>query len=394
MILFLKMKNIIPLLSLSSMLLFAGCKEDEATIITGFSIDKASLSEGAVKNNQVISVTAIGSLNTPVKVTYQIKEGTAKAGVDITTTQGELEFSKGQLTASLPVEILGDSNLELGESFDILFSYNGKDFNSTIEITNDDVIENILSAEDGFYTPESYPSMQAVFKDEFDAAALNTAKWTYDLGNGCSAGICGWGNNELETYTNAPENIKLSNGKLVITALNNNATYTSARIKTQDKVEVKFGRIDVRAKLPKGQGIWPAIWMLGENIDVAGSPWPICGEIDIMEVVGHRPAELVGTVHYNSEGYKYSSSSTTLTSGDFSDKFHVFSLVWDKNKIIWYLDNKPFKEFTNTNISGYPFNKPFFFILNVAIGGNWPGSPDATTVFPQEMIVDYVRVFQ
>jgi beta-glucanase (GH16 family) len=388
------MKNLF-LLSFFSILLLPGCKEDEPTVVTGFLTDKIILTEGTAKNNQVITVNVIGSINSTIKVSYQIKEGTAKAGVDITTAEGELEFSKGQLSADITIEILGDTHLELGESFDIMFSSGSSNFVTTIEIPNDDAIEDILSADDGFYTPAIYPSMEAVFKDEFDGTQLNSAQWTYELGNGCSAGICGWGNNELETYTNSTDNLKLENGKMVITAREFNGSYTSARIKTQDKVELKFGRIDVRAKLPKGQGIWPAIWMLGENIDVAGSGWPTCGEIDLMEVVGHRPAELVGTVHYNSDGYKYSSSSTSLSSGDFSDKFHVFSLVWDKNKITWYLDNKSFKEFSNTaSTSGYPFNKPFFFIMNVAVGGNWPGSPDNTTVFPQEMVVDYIRVFQ
>jgi hypothetical protein len=394
MILFLSMKNILTL-CLFLILLLPGCKEDEPTVVTGFSTDKISITEGAAKNNQVIKVTVLGSLNSAVTVPYQIKEGTAKAGVDITTAEGELEFSEGNLSDDITIEVLGDTHLELGESFDIIFSAGSSNFITTIEITNDDLIEDILTADDGFYTPETYPSMMVAFNDEFDGTQLNTTQWTYELGNGCSVGVCGWGNNELETYTNSTENLKLENGKMVITAREFNSSYTSARIKTQDKVELKFGRIDVRAKLPKGQGIWPAIWMLGENIDVAGSGWPICGEIDIMEMVGHRPAELVGTVHYNSEGYKYSSSSTTLSSGDFSDKFHVFSLVWDKNKITWYLDNKSYKEFSNaSNISGYPFNKPFFFIMNVAVGGNWPGSPDATTVFPQEMVVDYIRVFQ
>lgn len=388
------MKNIL-ILSFFSILLLSGCKEDEPTVVTGFSIDKITLTEGASKNNQVITVNVNGSINSTIRVPYQIKEGTAKAGVDITTAEGELEFSKGKRSADITLEILGDMHLELVESFDIVFTSGSSNFVTTIEITNDDTIEDILTADDGFYTPETYPSMEAVFKDEFGSAQLNTTQWTYELGNGCSVGICGWGNNELETYTNSTENLKLENGKMVITSREFNGSYTSARIKTQDKIELKFGRIDVRAKLPKGQGIWPAIWMLGENIDVAGSGWPICGEIDIMEVVGHRPAELVGTVHYNSDGYKYSSSSTTLSSGDFSDKFHVFSIVWDKNKITWYLDNKSFKEFSNTaNFSGYPFNKPFFFIMNVAVGGNWPGSPDATTVFPKEMFVDYIRVFQ
>jgi beta-glucanase (GH16 family) len=389
------MKKILFLFPVLLLLILPGCNEDETNVVNSFSIDKTALNEGSAINKQTINVTLIGSLNSTVKVVYKVREGTAKAGLDLTTTEGELEFSNGKLSADLTVEILGDTHLEIGESFDIVLTYNATDYIATVEIADDDVIENILTADDGFYTPDAYPSMKVAWKDEFDGAQLSTVNWSYEIGKGCDVGICGWGNNKLQSYTNLPENIKIDNGKLLITALKTGeGSYTSARIKTQEKAVMKFGRIDIRAKLPKGQGIWPAIWMLGENINVAGSGWPVCGEIDIMEVVGHKPAELVGTVHYSSDGYKYSSSSTTLSSGDFSDKFHVFSIVWDRNKIAWYLDNKLFKEFINTSISGYPFNKPFFFIMNVAVGGNWPGPPDATTVFPQEMVVDYIRVFQ
>lgn len=388
------MKNSILISLLFLMLIFHSCEKDESNVITGFSPDKIEFVEGASINNQVITVTLIGSLSSTVKVPYRIKEGTAKSGKDITISEGELEFSKDKLSTDLTVEIIGDTHLELRESFDVVFSFSGTELVTSLEILDDDLVEDILIADDGFYTPDTYHSMLTAFKDEFDGPELNTPNWTYELGNGCGSGICGWGNNESQSYTSATENIKIVNGKLVITATENNNSYKSARIKTQDKVELKFGRIDIRAKLPKGQGIWPALWMLGENIDVAGSGWPVCGEIDIMEMVGHKPSDLVGTVHYNDDGYKYSSSSTTLSQGDFSDKFHVFSLVWDKNKITWYLDNKSYKEFKNTNIANYPFNKAFFFIMNVAVGGNWPGSPNETTIFPQEMVVDYIRVFQ
>jgi len=186
------MKNLIPVLTIFLLLTIGGCKEDETNIVTGFNTDKVSLTEGVAKNNQVITVTLVGSLASAIKVPYTVKEGTAKAGVDITTAAGELEFSKGVLSAELPVEILGDTYFELGESFDIVLTYNGTEFVTTLEITNDDAIENILTADDGFYTPDNYPSMQAAFKDEFDGTALNTTQWTYELGNGCSVGICGW----------------------------------------------------------------------------------------------------------------------------------------------------------------------------------------------------------
>ncbi len=385
-------KIILISLSLFALFLLPGCKDEPETSISGFSLSTITLNEGNSAATQVLTIQVKGVIGSETVVSYQLKEVTAKFGQDLNTHSGELKFMPGQTEVQLPIEILGDQFLELTESFEIVLVFGGQEYILPVEITDDDSMEAILSDDDGFYTPAEYPSMQLTWSDEFTASQLNTTQWTYEIGNGCDVGICGWGNNELEKYTNSPDNSRLENGKLFITARESVGNYTSARIKTQEKVKIKYGRIDVRAKLPKGQGIWPAIWMLGDNITSVG--WPVCGEIDIMELLGHQPSVAHGTVHYNNAGYQYSSSSTNLTAGDFSDKFHVFSIVWDKNKITWYVDNQEFKIFSNTNIAGYPFNNSFFFILNVAVGGNWPGPPDETTVFPQEMVVDYVRVFQ
>jgi beta-glucanase (GH16 family) len=163
---------------------------------------------------------------------------------------------------------------------------------------------------------------------------------------------------------------------------------------TKAKKEFQYGRIDIRARLPYGQGIWPAIWMLGANIDDVG--WPRCGEIDIMELVGHLPKVSHGTAHYDVDGWASKGSSYALTTGQtFSDEFHVFTIVWEMNRIKWYVDYNKFFELSAQDVGGtYPFNNPFFFIMNIAVGGNWPGDPDETTVFPQTMEVDYIRVFQ
>lgn len=367
--------------------------EDKETVVSNFTVSKNIYDEGNVTQSQTVTVTIVGEINSAVLAHYNLVAGTAKEGVDYNASEGVLEFSEGNKQATLSFDIIGDNNLELREELALMLEYQGSQFFVPIQIADDDIIEPILSDADGYYTPETYPSMNRVWNDEFSDATLNTSTWSYELGNGCNVSLCGWGNNELEIYTDKPENIKLESGRLVITARKEaGGSYTSARIKTENKKELKFGRIDVRAKLPKGQGIWPAIWMLGENIDVVS--WPTCGEIDIMELVGHEPATVYGTVHYNNDGYKYNSSSKSLTSGDFSDKFHVFSIVWDFNSIIWYVDNIEFKRFSNSGIASWPFNKPFYFIMNVAVGGNWPGPPDATTSFPQQMEVDYIRVFQ
>lgn len=244
---------------------------------------------------------------------------------------------------------------------------------------------------DGYQGADSYPGKTLVWSDEFDGTAINSANWTYDLG------ASGWGNNEWQNYTSSPNNSSVVDGFLTITAREEGGGYTSARMKSVDLQEFQFGRIDIRAKLPEGQGIWPALWMLGANFPEGG--WPQCGEIDIMELVGHQPGTTHGTAHWgaNFGVHQYAGSSITLPGGaKFSEAFHLFSIEWQQNSIVWYMDDQPFYSIDNTQMNGqpYPFNAPFFFIMNIAVGGNWPGYPDASTQFPQTMMVDYVRVFQ
>jgi hypothetical protein len=250
-----------------------------------------------------------------------------------------------------------------------------------------------ITVANGYMTPLSYSGYSLVWSDEFDGNSLNMNNWTYETGRG----NWGWGNNELQFYQDGTKNALVQNGTLIITAKKEaagNAEYSSARIKTQDKKSFRFGRIDIRARLPKGQGIWPALWMLGSDITQVG--WPACGEIDIMELVGHKPNEVFGTAHWGTSAPStYSSKVYRLAAGDYSDSFHVFSVVWTENKIEWYVNDVKYHTITPANTgSVYPFNKEHFFIFNVAVGGTWPGNPDTTTRFPQSMEVDYVRVFQ
>lgn len=251
-----------------------------------------------------------------------------------------------------------------------------------VTILDNDVYTPATDAE-GVITPDTYPRMSLVWSDEFDGAQLNTNFWKYEKGAG------GWGNNELQEYTDSPNNVFLENGRLNIKAIKEGTKYTSGRIITSGKKEFTYGRIDIRAKMPVGKGIWPALWMLGSNISLVS--WPACGEIDIMEYLGHENFKVYGTAHYDDGGHKYQGSSYSLTSGNYAEKFHVFSLVWQENSMVWYVDYQKFYQFSKV---GSPFNNKFFFIMNVAVGGNWPGSPDNTTTFPQSMVVDYVRVFQ
>lgn len=232
-----------------------------------------------------------------------------------------------------------------------------------------------------------------VWSDEFSGSTLNSANWTYDIGWGTN----GWGNLELQSYTDKSTNVRLENGELVIEARKERVKgqqYTSGRIKTQGLREFTYGRIEARMKIPYGQGIWPAFWTLGNDIETAG--WPQSGEIDIMENIGSEPNILHGTVH--GPGYSGANGvggSYTLSSGALSDAYHVYAVEWTATSIKWYIDNTLYATVTPNDVPGqWVFDHPFFIILNVAVGGYWPGDPDATTVFPQQLRVDYVRVYQ
>lgn len=228
-----------------------------------------------------------------------------------------------------------------------------------------------------------------VWSDEFNGTSLNTSNWVAETGTGSG----GWGNNELQYYTNRSQNLQVTGGNLVITARKESyggMQYTSARIKTQGLKSFKYGKIEARIKLPSGQGLWPAFWMLGDNITSVG--WPKSGEIDIMERINHE-GNVHGTVHWDANGYaSYGRASGAV---DFS-QYHVYSIEWDANYIRWFVDGVQFNEILIQNGTGNTeeFQKPFFILLNMAVGGNWPGAPNSSTPFPSQMLVDYVRVYQ
>ncbi|MEO8354989.1 MAG: glycoside hydrolase family 16 protein [Chloroflexota bacterium] len=237
------------------------------------------------------------------------------------------------------------------------------------------------------------PGWTMVWQDEFDGAELDLKNWTFDLGGG------GWGNQEWEAYTDRPENVRVEDGNLVIEARKEDVTfsgrpYSSARIKTQGLHAWQYGRIEARLKLPYGQGIWPAFWMLGENINTKG--WPAGGEIDILEFIGREPDHIYATVH--APGYSGSNgvgSTLVVSAESLRNDFHVYAIEWEENEMRWYFDDQQYFRLTPQDVpEEWIFDHPFFVILNVAVGGGWPGYPNTTTVFPQFLYVDYVRVYQ
>lgn len=239
-----------------------------------------------------------------------------------------------------------------------------------------------------------------VWSDEFDTpGAPDAAKWNYDLGDGCPD-VCGWGNNELQFYTNDSKNVRVENGNLVIEALQEEKGgkgYTSTRIVSKGKGDWLYGRIEVRAKLPHGKGTWPAIWMLSTDWKYGG--WPASGEIDIMEHVGFDPGVVHGTIH--TESYNHLNGTQKegkITVADVSDAFHVYGVEWTTDQMTFFVDDNAYYTITRSageDFKGWPFDQRFHLIMNIAVGGNWGGMQGVDdSIWPQRMEVDYVRVYQ
>lgn len=256
----------------------------------------------------------------------------------------------------------------------------------------------IISCSNDDYSQTVTTLNNLVMAEEFDVnGAPNPELWNYDIGDGSDQGIPGWGNNELQYYTDRTENVIVEDGMLKITAISESfmgSSYTSARILTKGKYAKKYGRIEARMKLPWGQGYWPAFWLLGNNIDEVN--WPNCGEIDIMEYRGQNPTIMLGSVH----GPGYSGGESVgkmydLQDDRFDTGFHVFGIEWGSDYINYYVDDVLYNQITPDDVPGdWVFDQPFFIIMNLAVGGNFVGSPNADTVFPQTLYVDYVRVYE
>ncbi len=245
-----------------------------------------------------------------------------------------------------------------------------------------------------------YDGFQLVWHDEFDGDTINPENWTYDIGG------WGWGNGEAQYYTSRPENARVENGLLVIEARfekMENSYYTSARLKTQGLQSFQYGRIEARTKVPSGAGLWPAFWMLGSNFEnsfdengQASSNWPDCGEIDIMEYVGKEPDLIFGTAH--GPGYSGAMGMGAWNRQDFmiADDFHTYAIEWDEDGITWFFDDEPYFTLTPEDVGNreWVFDHEFFIILNLAVGGTFPGPVGLDTQFPTNYYIDYVRVYQ
>ena len=351
------------------------CKKDPGSSLPEIRINSSVfvVAEDVPGSTAELSIYLSGAFDKVVSLDYATADSTAIAGKDyVAVNSGKVVFQPGEVSKTLKVDILSNMTQKLDVVFKVVLSnpinciLPGSDFK--VRILNVD------------YTTLAW-------SDEFSSSQLNTAIWNYELGAG------GWGNNELQSYTNSLNNVHIDSGYLHITALNPSGTsYSSGRITTKGKKEFTYFKVDIRARVPEGKGVWPALWALGGNISTVN--WPKCGEIDIMELLGHTPATVYGTVHWDANGHQMRGSSYSLPAGKFSSGFHVFSLIWTPSRFKWLIDNQEYFSLNKAEISAFPFDLPEFFIFNVAVGGNWPGSPDQTTIFPQHLIVDYIRVYQ
>jgi beta-glucanase (GH16 family) len=238
---------------------------------------------------------------------------------------------------------------------------------------------------------DSEPELSLIWSEEFDGPAgspVDPDIWQPEVGGH------GWGNEELQYYTEGTENASLDGaGNLAIVVRRSDSQYTSARLVSKDRVAFTYGLVQARIKLPTGLGIWPAFWMLGQNIDEVG--WPQCGEIDVMENVGQSPGVVHGTVH--GPGYSGSSGVTAWHDGgrSLAGDFRVYSVDWERDRIRWFLDDELYSTVTPADLRGNPwvFDHDFFLLVNVAVGGTLPGNPDPSVIFPQTMLIDYIRVY-
>lgn len=378
----------------SVFLVFLATSSCEEPTVPRLSADDIEIDEGNSTFVLDFYVYLTEPASKKVIVDYTTSGVSAIAGEDFELAQGVLEIEKGETTGQISLTILGDVDPEGTESFWISFS-NPQNVTipepyAQITLKNDDGAPPIDNT--GYTSPSSYSGYNLVWEEEFDGSSLDLTDWNYETG------ASGWGNNESQYYRSGNKNAELDQGYLRITAKEEThlgAPYTSARLTTQGKESFQYGRIDIRAKVPYGQGIWPALWMLGDNFGSAG--WPTCGEIDIMELIGgdgYNDRTVYGTAHWSNNGShaEYGGNKSLPLGEKYNDEFHVFSIVWNSNSIRWYVDNSLYHTMNTASLTA--FQNKFFFILNIAVEGNWPGPVGPSTQFPQYMLVDYIRVFQ
>ena len=363
-----------------------GSNNTPEEILSKLSIDDVTLFEGTGDNTPFeFTLSLDKTFSKPVSVSYSTADGTAKGGEDFTAVTAQtVTFQPGERIKKITISVIGDTKRESAETF-------------TVNLSN--ISNGVIAKATGTGTirddDEGAAFTNLVWSDEFNYTGLpDNTKWGYDVGGH------GWGNNELQYYTKErSENARVEGGNLIIEARRENMEnreYTSARLVSKNKGDWKYGRVEVKAKLPQGRGIWPAIWMLPTEWKYGD--WPRSGEIDIMEFVGYEPDRVHGTVHTQSFNHSIGTQKgSSLQFTDLASASHVYAIEWHADKIDFFVDNQRYFTFTNTNrgSADWPFDQTFHLILNVAVGGNWGGAQGVDpSVYPQRFVIDYVRVYQ
>jgi hypothetical protein len=309
----------------------------------------------------------------------------------------EVIIPAGKSSSDILIEILGDTIMEFTEQFEIQIEYDTQtaiqSLRSVITIENDDYIEPEL-ASDGYSIPMQYPGMKIIWQDEFDKEQLNAENWNYDAANAFPVNCGGNDQNVIGKYTGDPGHLRIEEGKLHLTATFDPATgiYRTSRINSKEKVNVQYGRIDFRAKLAAGNGLASSLMMLGEI-----GEWPAAGEIDILKMAGKEPGSITGGLVYGAEDIKSIEKKSVVLNEplNLTDHFHIYTILWEENRIHWLRDYKPYFTVSRENFPDkYIFNNPFFIKINLAVGGNFAGLPNLFTEFPCRLEVDYIRVYQ
>jgi beta-glucanase (GH16 family) len=328
----------------------------------------------------------------PVTITYSTKDSTARSFRDfIPIADTTMVFNPGETEKIINIELISDKVTEFTEGFGLRISNveNALGAFQYLPITiYDDDFNNVYSGEDGFVSQDTIEGMDLVFADEFNAAELNRYIWVYNDPDGTWA-------NQIQQYTFSPDNLKVEEGKLKITAIKDGDNYTSAGINTISRLPIQYGLLQVRAKMPEGAGLWPSIWLLGKSYN--GRNWPLCGEIDLAMMYGQRPGQTTGSVDYYLSGDVRREGHYDLPDykDKFADEYHVFSILWQPDQIEWFVDNHPYTKFNKSTIGDvWPFNNPFWIVISLAVGGNLVGNPDFSTQFPQTLEVDYIRLYR
>lgn len=278
-----------------------------------------------------------------------------------------------------------------------------KNGNETIVDCGGDCIDciDVNIPTNGHLSATSYSGYDLVWSDEFQENNLDLSKWSFHTGNGCP-NLCWWGNNELQNFTNRSENLFFIDGHLVMRAKQENyqgQDYTSSRIHTDNKFEFQYGRVDIRVAMPSAKGSWAALWMLNKDYSINDpvALWPSGGEIDIIEYLGENNKDVFGTAHFGSDlgNHRFISGHYPSSSNEYDSSFYVYSIVWEENSIKWLLNDVEYHSISLNTVGNqpYPFNDEFYLIFSLSVGGNLPTNPDISH-YPDEMIIDYIRVFQ